>query len=673
MHSSIMHSSFLRLIRLSGLLLLTLPGINNAQTAEPVTNTDAPILQNTISADQNKAANVISELQQLLGSSDDSNREFLDPNKAFVLQLTVADPSRLQAAFKVAKGYYLYQNKIKFTSDTPAVQFSGPQFPKADEKNDPYFGKMLVYHLPFTVQLPLRRASPDATQLVVQAEYQGCAEDGICYPPIKKQLTLDLPALLIAPAQAAGLTDTPNAATVTPGASKPAIGVAKADQNSIPISLWGYLLAAFGVGILLTFTPCVLPLIPILSSIIAGQGVVVTRLRGGMLALSYVLGTAVTYALVGAVAGATGEQLQAYMQNIWVLGTIAILFVVMALSMFGLYTIQLPGWMQSRLVVTTSKIPGGTYGMVFVLGLLSALIVGACVSPALISLLSVAIVRGDPWFGAELMFVMALGMGVFLVILGLGAGTLLPKVGAWMDQIKYVFGVMMLAVAIYLLRVIPEVPVMLLWAALFIVVGVYLGATQALPDGVSGWRRLWKGLGTILLLWGALALVGQFTGSRDIMAPLPALSPSLSAGTPSVGPVNGAREVSLFHRVANVAELDRLITSAGQSGKYVFLDFYADWCTDCLRMDKNTFREARVKALMKKYFVMLQVDVTDPYSVDGRELKRRYGVFGPPAMLFFNPRGKEMRGQRLYGYRDADEFLTILNKVVNNGSLLQNS
>jgi len=668
-----MQSLFFSLLRFGGLLFLAFSVTGQAQQlldgseVFPIENrVDSPAqLQNTAVAEQDKAATAVSELQQLLASDDNTNQEFLRPEEAFVLQLTVVDPSRLQAAFKVAKGYYLYQNKIKFSSATPTVKFSALRFPTAEEKNDPYFGKMMVYHSPFNIQLPLLRAAPEATQLKVQAEYQGCADDGICYPPVKKQLTLSLPALFVASAKADDSASSSTASATSSIVSKPATSTSEVDMILSSSRFWGYLLAAFGVGILLTFTPCVLPLVPILSSIVAGQGKNITRFRGGMLSLAYVLGTAVTYAVIGAVAGATGEQLQAYMQNIWTLGAIAILFVAMALSMFGLYTIQLPNWLQSRLMAKSTNLQGGTYGVVFLLGMISALIIGACVSPALISLLSVAIVRGDPWFGAELMFVMALGMGVFLVALGFGAGALLPKVGAWMDQIKYVFGVMMLGVAVYLLRVIPEVPVMLLWAALFIVVGVYLGATQALPGDASGWRRLWKGLGTILLLWGALALVGQFTGSRDIMAPLPTLS--LSGGSTATELTAPAQEKSLFRRVANVAELDQLITRAGQSDKYVFLDFYADWCTDCLRMDKNTFRESRVASLMSQRFVLLQVDVTDPYNVGGKELKRRYGVFGPPAMLFFGPDGKEMRDQRLYGYRNADEFLGVLNMVLKTG------
>ncbi len=668
-----MQSLFFSLLRFGGLLFLAFSVTGQAQQllggseVFPIENrVDGPAqLQNTAVVEQDKAATAVSELQQLSGSDDNTNQEFLRPEEAFVLQLTVVDPSRLQAAFKVAKGYYLYQNKIKFSSATPTVKFSAIRFSTAEEKNDPYFGKMMVYHSPFNIQLPLLRAAPEATQLKLQAEYQGCADDGICYPPVKKQLTLSLPALFVASAKADDSASSSTTSATSSIVSKPATSTSEVDMILSSSRFWGYLLAAFGVGILLTFTPCVLPLVPILSSIIAGQGKNITRFRGGMLSLAYVLGTAVTYAVIGAVAGATGEQLQAYMQNIWALGAIAILFAAMALSMFGLYTIQLPNWLQSRLMAKSTNLQGGTYGVVFLLGMISALIVGACVSPALISLLSVAIVRGDPWFGAELMFVMALGMGVFLVALGFGAGALLPKVGTWMDQIKYVFGVMMLGVAVYLLRVIPEVPVMLLWAALFIVVGVYLGATQALPGDASGWRRLWKGFGTILLLWGALALVGQFTGSRDIMAPLPTLS--LSGGSTTTELAALAQEKPLFRRVANVAELDQLITRAGQSDKYVFLDFYADWCTDCLRMDKNSFRESRVASLMSQRFVLLQVDVTDPYNVGVRELKHRYGVFGPPAMLFFGSDGKEIRDQRLYGYRNADEFLGVLNKVLKTG------
>ena len=289
-----------------------------------------------------------------------------------------------------------------------------------------------------------------------------------------------------------------------------------ADESDDAISnkaLWWVLFTAFLAGIGLTFTPCVLPLIPILSSVIAGQGEKTTKAKSAWLAAIYVLGTAVTYAAIGAVAGATGDQLQAYFQNAWAIGIMAAIFFIMSLSMFGLFDIQMPSFIQSRMSEKSQGIKGGSTPMVFVLGMVSALIVGACVSPVLISFLSIAIAKGSASLGALIMFAMAMGMGIPLVLLGMGAGHFLPKAGMWMDKVKYVFGAMLVAVAIYLLSVLPAVPVLYLWAAFFIILAIYLGATQSLPEGASGWAKLFKGIGTILLIWGVLALVGAFIWS----------------------------------------------------------------------------------------------------------------------------------------------------------------
>ncbi len=588
------------------------------------------------------------ELRSLLGDAP-AQDEFLHPDEAFRLSITSNETGdAVLAHFDIADGYYQYRDKTAFEAIEGDARVGNYVFPEGKSKYDEYFGDTIVYYNSLDVWLPLQRTSDKPGEMTVKATYQGCAEKGICYPPIEKTLTLSLPQL-IASANAAEITSAPN---TLGNATESATG----DKSFI-----AYLTLAFGTGFLLTFTPCVLPMIPILSSVIAGQGTHITKAKGGILAIAYVLGTGVTYAAIGAVAGATGDQLQAYFQNIWAIGTVSIVLVLMALSMFGLFEVQMPSALQSRLQSGTQRLHGGSIGMVFVLGLVSALIVGACVSPLLISALSIAIAKADPVLGASIMFFMALGMGVILIAIGFGAGIVLPKAGPWMKRINQVFGVMLIAVAIYILGAIPEVPVLLLWGILFVVLAVYLGATQSLPEGVGGWRYLGKGVGTVLLVWGVFALFGGFAGSRDLLNPVPL---SIFAGNaPSDSETQSIASDELFIRVSSLEELDRELVAARNAGKPVMLDYYADWCVDCKRMEKNTFEEPKVNRELKNRFVLLQVDVTDPNDDATRAMKQRYNVFGPPAILFFDTDGNEKQDLRLYGYRDSVEFLEILSNV----------
>lgn len=320
--------------------------------------------------------------------------------------------------------------------------------------------------------------------------------------------------------------------------------------------------------------------------------------------------------------------------------------------MFGLFEIQMPSFIQSNLQQRSAGIQGGSTFTVFILGAVSALIVGACVSPVLISFLGLAISKGDPTLGALTMFAMALGMGVPLILLGLGAGHLLPKAGMWMDKVKYVFGVLLIAVAIYLLGILPQVPVLLLWAAFFIIIGIYLGATQSLPEDSNGWRKLFKGIGTLLLAWGVFALIGGFYGERDPLKPLPAtLFSGGGVATTSAEPIH------LFTNVATEAALDQQINAARQQGKGVMIDYYADWCVDCVRMEETTFSDPQVASTLTAKFTPLQVDVTDPNDEHGKALKKRYGVFGPPAILFIDANGQLIDGANFYGYKSPAEFL----------------
>jgi thioredoxin:protein disulfide reductase len=585
----------------------------------------------------------VKSLKDLVGLIEpSSNREFLPPDQAFMLATDVTDANTVTARVRIAPGYYLYRDKssVKLTR-SDGVKLGKPDIARGQVKDDPYLGKTEVLHDELSMRIPLERKNTAATEVELEIGYQGCAEKGICYPPITKKVSLRLP-----PASA----DKP---AIVPLASK----APTVEGNGY----FSYILAAFGVGLLLTFTPCVLPMIPILSGMIVRSGdQTLSKLQGGLLSYTYVLGTAATYTAAGVLAGATGGQLQAYFQNPWAIGTFAIILSFLALSMFGLFDLQMPSFIQSRLHYHSHKVKGGSYIGAFFLGIVSALIVGACVSPVLLSVLGVAITTKDPILGGGIMFAMAHGQGIILVAVGVGAGFLLPRAGAWMDRVKYVFGVMLIGVAIYLLGTLPQIPVLILWSVLLIVTSVFLGATQSLPKEASGWQYLWKGFGTFLLLWGVLALFGGLLGERDILKPLPLQNlAGLTGGASATAAPLPAGE--LFHRYSQPKDIEDALVRAKREGKPVILDFYATWCTDCVRMEKTTFADPRVRAALKNY-VLLQADVTDNNDAS-IAIKQKFSVFGPPALLLFSADGSEKKDLRFYGYRNVEEFLALLGKV----------
>jgi len=582
----------------------------------------------------------VKSLKDLAGLIEPSSTpEFLPPDEAFRLTTEATNGDTVTARVQIARGYYLYRDKtsVKLIKGE-GVTLGKPEISRGKVKNDPTFGKTEVVYDELLARIPVHRRDAAASDIELEIGYQGCADKGICYPAEKKKVSLRLPAA---------------------GAGASAILTARTPPPKVEgESYLGLILAAFGAGLLLTFTPCVLPMVPILSGVIIRSGdQTLSKTQAGLVSYSYVLGTAVTYTIAGMLAGATGEQLQAYFQNHWAIGTFATILFLLALSMFGLYELQMPSFIQSKLHYHSHKIKGGSFIGAFVLGLVSALIVGACVSPVLIGVLGVAITKGDPVLGGSIMFAMAHGQGIALVAAGIGAGYLLPKAGHWMDRIKYVFGVMLVGVSIYLLGYLPQVPVLLLWSVLLIVTAVYMGATQSLPADASGWRYLWKGFGTFFLIWGALALLGGLMGERDVLRPVPlGKFASIAGGAPATAATAPAEE--LFHRYTRLEDIEQAIRRATQQGKPVILDYYADWCTDCVRMEKTTFQDPRVRTAMQR-FELLQANVTDNNDA-AKAVKKKFGVLGPPAMLFFATDGKERRELRFYGYKNAEEFLALL-------------
>lgn len=418
------------------------------------------------------------------------------------------------------------------------------------------------------------------------------------------------------------------------------------------------ILGAFVAGILLTFTPCVLPMVPIVSSVIAGQGEDITKTKAVLLSVSYVLGTAVTYALMGALAGATGEQLQSYFQNIWAISAMSIVFVVMALSMFGLFMIELPSFIQSKLNAESQGFKGGKMGMVFMLGMLSALILGACVSPILISFLSVAISTSDPVLGALTMFFLALGMGVPLILLGFGAGYLLPKAGVWMEKVKYVFGVLLLGVAIEIFSTLELVNTLLLWGVYAVGISIYLGATQALDSESSGWQKLQKVFATVLLIWGTILMVGAGYGEQDIYHPLPKASVTYVKDDK----VKLSGEMP-FEEIANITAYDIKRRQAMDENKTMIIFFHTDTCPVCKHLRDTTFKDQIVQEKLQKDYVAVSVNMSDKTDIKIEEIKQMFQVFGPPGFVFIGSDGKELKDAKFYGYQEPEEFYDTLDLV----------
>ncbi len=425
-------------------------------------------------------------------------------------------------------------------------------------------------------------------------------------------------------------------------------------------STMGIMLGAFVSGVLLTFTPCVLPMVPIVSSIIAGQGEKVTKTKAVMLAVAYVLGTAVTYAIMGALAGATGEQLQSYFQNVWAIGAMTLVFVFMALAMFGLFTIQLPSFIQSRLNAESQGMKGGSFIPVFLLGMVSALILGACVSPVLISFLSVAISTSDVTLGALTMFALALGMGVPLVLLGFGAGYLVPKAGMWMDKVKYFFGVLLLGVAIEIFSTLELVNTLLLWGVYAVGIAVYLGATQALSAENSGWQKLQKAVGIVLLIWGTILIVGAGYGETNMWKPLPATTVNVVGGGEGKNKLSGEMP---FEELNGLTAYEIKRRQAMDEGKTMIIFFHTDTCPVCKHLRETTFKDPRVQKILKDRYVATSVNMSDKSDEKIEVLKKKFQVFGPPGFVFLNSDGEVMEDDKFYGYQEPSEFYDTLDLI----------
>ncbi|NND57966.1 MAG: protein-disulfide reductase DsbD [Xanthomonadales bacterium] len=555
--------------------------------------------------------------------------------------------------FTAQPGYYLYRDKFEFrVAGDSGFVIRDVELPAGEIKDDPEFGPVAVFFGQVEVPVRFNRPAGGISDIELEADFQGCRDGDICYPPMSRSAVFQMPAAVtaIGPAGAfqSGAAD-PDAAGRSPVTEQDKLAQL---LTSHPIRA---VAAFFVAGLLLAFTPCVFPMVPILSGIIVGQGDRLTTMRAFWLSLVYVLAMAVTYTVAGVLAGLFGQNLQAIFQNPWIISGFVLIFILLALSMFGFYELQLPGRLQTRLVDVSNRQQGGQLWGVAVMGFLSALIVGPCVAPPLMAALIVIGSSGDAVLGGTALFSLAMGMGVPLIIFGVSAGKLVPRAGAWMDAVKAVFGVGLLAIAIWMLeRILPGGVIMLLWGGLAIACGIYLGAVERIDPGASGWKRLWKSMGIVLLVLGILEIVGAAAGGDYWLRPLASLQ-SRQAGV-----VTEAHPA--FKKVKSIQDVEQAALTAAAADKVAMLDFYADWCVECKRMERNTFPDSGVQAIFAD-FSLLQTDVTANDAVD-QELMKSFGVIGPPAILFFDLNGDEMPEFRLVGYFEPEEFSVHLQRVL---------
>jgi thiol:disulfide interchange protein DsbD len=605
-----------------------------------------------------------------------AGNEFLPAEQAFRISAQAPDARTVELRFEIAPGYYMYRERFGFEAADVALT---PAVPPGQVKYDATFEKNVeTYRDAVVVPVAVTGAAGDFKLSVTS---QGCADKGLCYPPRTDEFKVEAVGgaitrvtLLAADPSApwGGAVSTTGAAAAAPAAVVPAAAQAVVAQTGAAPAAHpgkpgggiesalrsGNLLTVMAVfvvaGLLLSFTPCVLPMVPILSSIIVGQGAAVSRLRGFVLALSYSLGMALVYTLFGVVAGLLGEGLAAALQNPWVLGAFALLLAGLSLSMFGFYELQMPSFIQSKVTETSGRLRGGRLAGVFAMGGLSALIVGPCVAAPLAGALVYISQTRDVVIGGLALFSLACGMSVPLLLVGVSAGSLLPRAGAWMEAVKRFFGVLLLAVAVWLVSpVLPGVAVMLMWGALLLVCAVYLHVFDRLPDGARGWQRFFKGVGVLMAIVGIAQVTGALSGGTDAMQPLAHLASSGLRSAQAAG--NPGHAGVTFRRVKTVAELDAAVKAAG---KPVMLDFYADWCVSCKEFERFTFREPRVREKLDN-LVLLQVDVT-ANTADDKALLKRFGLFGPPGIVFFDAQGQEKTEHRVIGYEPSDEFLLSL-------------
>jgi len=584
--------------------------------------------------------NPFTTISNIFDGFNSAPNKLLEAEQAFKLSAQMDDTQNIQLSWQIADGYYLYRDKIKLNLEPDTIKLSPVIFPAGTIKQDEIFGRTLVYYQHLTLTQGLLGTPSDTTEIKLTINFQGCAEIGVCYPPMSKTVLFTL-----LPSSQKNIASNP---TVLSDSQSDEVALGLAEN-----SFWLTTLIFLGSGLLLSFTPCVFPMIPILSGIIIGHGKGLTTRKAFFISLSYVLASALTYAGFGILAGLFGENLQASFQNPWILSSFSIIFVLLALSMFGLYPLQLPGVFQNKISQLSQHQKRGSLLGAAIMGILSTLIVGPCVAAPLAGILIYIGQTGDAILGGLALFSMGLGMGIPLVLIGISAGKYLPKAGHWMEPIKYFFGVLLLAVAIWLMqRILPASIVLLLWAALLIISAIYLKATDPLPSHLSGWQKLSKGIGVLFLIYGIILMLGAASGGSNPLKPLENLGASTNK---QIG-----RSSLTFQPIKNVEELNRVLTRAQQKKQPVMLDFYADWCISCKEMETLTFSNPQVKAALKNT-LLLQIDVTKNTRED-RNLLKKFNLVGPPAILLFNHKESLQTTSKVIGFMAPEDFLKRLEK-----------
>jgi thioredoxin:protein disulfide reductase len=599
-----------------------------------------------------------------------NDAEFLHVDEAFAVTADRGDDGSVRVEWRIADGYYLYRHAFAVQPDPSAgngARLGEPEVPPGLAKVDEFFGDVEVYYGAARVRVPVDGVNRDAP-IVVGITYQGCADAGLCYAPETRWLAFDAgrrEAAVFTSVPARGGTGSGIPAAAGGSDTITGIGGAFGEESQLAAFLGRAALPAalalfFLAGVGLALTPCVLPMIPILSSIIVGQGTGITQMRAFTLSLAYVLGMAITYALIGTLMGSFGGRMnvQAALQAPVVLITFAAVFVALALSMFGFYDLRLPSSWQARIDALSRRQRGGQHGSVAVMGALSSLVVSPCISAPLAGALIYISASGDAMVGGLVLLALALGMGAPLLVIGTMGGQLLPKAGPWMNAVKAVFGVGLLAVAIWLLeRVLPGSVTLLLWAALAIACGVYLGALDFAPR--QGWGNLWKATGSVSFVYGVLLLIGAASGADNPFQPLHKLAGGERAGT--------AIAADDFRDVKGLTGLRAGLAFAANDGRPIMLDLYADWCVSCKQMERNVFPDPSVSERLAQ-FTLLRADITRNDAED-RALLQEFGLFGPPTFLFFSPTGEELTDFRLQGEVDRHRFAAHLERLLTHYAL----
>jgi len=567
-----------------------------------------------------------------------SGNSLLSASEAFKLTTSTTGKGELQLDFKVAQDYHLYRDKIKVKLLNGNANIGQLNLPPSVKSNDAIFGEVDVYKQDFQASLAI---SDIVGSIKIQIEYQGCSStSGVCYPPEKKTIEINESSFGV------------YTGNTTPNTTNANEELSESDQITDTLknsSIWIVVGTFFLFGLLLSLTPCVFPMIPILSSIIVGQGDKITTRKSFTMSLVYVLAMSITYTVAGVLAGVFGENLQVMFQNPWIIGSFVLIFIALSFSMFGFYELQLPNKLQSKLTSVSNNQQSGSYIGVAIMGFLSALIVGPCVAPPLAGALIYIGQTGDAFLGGTALFAMSIGMGVPLLLLGLSAGKLLPKAGAWMDKVKAIFGVMLLGIALWMAERILPAPIILgLWSALLIGSAVYLGAFNT-TESKTGWTKLGKSIGLILFIYGVIIVIGMSAGSKDLLQPLKVLQGSGSSQTAT------NTEKLPFQKIKSISDVNKSIAE----NKLVMLDFYADWCISCKEMEKFTFSNPSVHQNLANV-TLLKSDVTDNDDID-KALMKSLGVVGPPAILFFK-NGQEIKSQRVVGFKNVEQFNQHINK-----------